>query len=771
MSEHYDFHYQPTGSGAISGQQVLKQTEDAINELGDYVNDNVGGAMDVAQQALETAQNAETNAQTALDTANSFSDAIQSAQQDASTALSTAQTAQTTASNANNTAIQASQDASSAVTTANNASGQVSTLSGTVTALGQRVTTAEGNIGQNTSDITALTTRVGTAEGNITTLQNDVSIAQGNASSAMATAGTVKQQSYVLRYSSTAVTDNSTIAFSTLDNTDNIKSGDKVIDMDGKIFSVVSVDTANQTVTVGSALIDLALDANVVHTSGDETVAGVKTFSDNPVIGSNNVNITVSNRQITANGSYSTPTGNSYSYIQLKAMVNYTDSSPSIDATVGLSVQENAYSDGKNRAFNPSSNNIIDLGLPEKRWANVYATNYYYGSNNVEFSDKFVTTDTNQTISGAKTFSDNLLIYNSDNSVDAPRLNIKTSKYVKGDTTNTDTMRINFLDASGNSVASIYANKNTSGTQYLSFQVYTTDNNNANITSTINYYISKNGDKYFFPYEDNQISLGSTVRRWKSVYATNYYYGSDNVEFSTKFVTTDTNQTISGAKTFSSNVNVYNSDTSAYASYLTLKNQNNVRGSTTAGAQGINFQDKNSKALAQIETRAVSNGSTALNIICYNIDANNDAVSGGISIIKSPTDTNFAPTTDNAVTCGRILAKWSDVQTYQINGLTPSSLSLPDIDNKIDISSYITDLAGVNNEYTPTVNGWICVRSGNATKISILDSATNIGSASISPTATYLTVLVPCVANRKVYIAVMCTSLSHAYFIPCQGNV
>ena len=58
MSEHYDFHYQPTGSGAISGQQVLQQTEDAINELGDYVNDNVGGAMDVAQQALETAQNA-----------------------------------------------------------------------------------------------------------------------------------------------------------------------------------------------------------------------------------------------------------------------------------------------------------------------------------------------------------------------------------------------------------------------------------------------------------------------------------------------------------------------------------------------------------------------------------------------------------------------------------------------------------------------------------------------------------------------------------------
>lgn len=90
-------------------------------------------------------------------------------------------------------------------------------------------------------------------------------------------------QSYVLRYSSASVTDNSTIAYSTLDNTDNIKASDKVIDVDGKIFSVVSVDTTNQTVTVGTALIDLALDANVMHLSGVETVAGIKTFSDIPI--------------------------------------------------------------------------------------------------------------------------------------------------------------------------------------------------------------------------------------------------------------------------------------------------------------------------------------------------------------------------------------------------------------------------------------------------------------------------------------------------------
>lgn len=388
MSEHYDFHYQPTGSGAISGQQVLKQTEDAINELGDYVNDNVGGAMDVAQQALETAQNAETNAQTALDTANSFSGAIQSAQQDASTALSTAQTAQTTASNANNTAIQASQDASLAVTTANNASGQVSTLSGTVTALGQRVTTAEGNIGQNTSDITALTTRVGTAEGNITTLQNDVSIAQGNASSAMATAGTVKQQSYVLRYSSTAVTDNSTIAFSTLDNTDNIKSGDKVIDVDGKIFSVVSVDTANSTVTVGSALIDLALDSTVVHTSGSENVGGIKNFTDDTYIKSLNF----TNEVASTSSSFS-------SIMPIITTVTYTDQTASKSARINLRITASG-----DKSLYPHENNQYALGLTSRKWSEVHGVTYYYGSSDTEFSQKFVTTDTAQDISANKNF-------------------------------------------------------------------------------------------------------------------------------------------------------------------------------------------------------------------------------------------------------------------------------------------------------------------------------------------------------------------------------
>ena len=638
MSEHYDFHYQPTGSGAISGQQVLEQTEDAINELGDYVNDNVGGAMDVAQQALETAQNAEQDAQTALDTANSFSSAIQSAQQDASTALSTAQTAQTTASNANNTALQAQQDASSAVTTANNASGQVSTLSGTVTALGQRVTTAEGNIGQNTSDITALTTRVGTAEGNITTLQNDVSVAQGNASSAMATAGQVKQQSYVFRYSSTALVASSTNSNTLLDNTDNLKVGDKVVDSSGVLFSVTAIDTVNSTFTIGSALIDLALDGNVVHTSGDETVTGFKTFS---------------------------------STLRLTAYPN-------------------------------------------------------------------------------------IRMYMSDDEWDVQPAETKQSE-------------IRFTD------------KNSVIISYFGFQ-HRSDNSEPfrtcwrqrKMDGTSGYYsIDFNNLGNFYPENDNAITLGRTSNRWKSIYATNYYYGSDNVEFSTKFVTTDTNQTISGTKTFSSDLSIANTDTTANTPNLNLRNYKVDRGTTATGVQAITFLDKNAKALTLIESRRISNGNTGTNILTYNTDDSNNTVSGGVSIIKSKTDTSFSPNADNAVTCGRALAKWSDVQTYKVNALEPSSLSLPsgNLNDIIDISSYLTYLDGSSaNTYIAPANGWISITMSNCSGIQAYINGL-WGHQIVRPTTGGVRFFMPICKNMTANILIFGGTIDNARFIPCQGNV
>ena len=239
----YEFHYTPTGTGVISGKEVLEQTEDAINDLGNTAISGVQEALDKAEQALTNSENAVDDAQTALNTANT----------------------------AEGVAIQAQND--------------VSNLSGTVTNIGNRVTTAEGNIsnlkGRMTTaegNITNLQGRMTNAEGNIGNLQTAVSTAQATANSAQQTATTARQQSFVFRYSSTALTASSTNSNTLLDNTDNLKVGDKVIDSNGVLFSITAIDTQNSTFTVGTALIDLAQDSDVVHKSGDESVIGSKRF-------------------------------------------------------------------------------------------------------------------------------------------------------------------------------------------------------------------------------------------------------------------------------------------------------------------------------------------------------------------------------------------------------------------------------------------------------------------------------------------------------------
>ena len=241
----YEFHYTPTGTGVISGKEVLEQTEDAINDLGNTAISGVQEALDKAEQALTNSENAVDDAQTALNTAN----------------------------NAEGVAIQAQNDVSNLSGTVTNIGNRVTTAEGNITNLQGRMTTAEGNIGN-------LQGRMTTAEGNIGNLQTAVSTAQATANSAQQTATTARQQSYVFRYSSTALTASSTNSNTLLDNTDNLKVGDKVIDSSGVLFSITAIDTANSTFTIGTALIDLAQDSDVVHNTGDENVNGIKTFKD-----------------------------------------------------------------------------------------------------------------------------------------------------------------------------------------------------------------------------------------------------------------------------------------------------------------------------------------------------------------------------------------------------------------------------------------------------------------------------------------------------------
>lgn len=218
-----------------------------------------------------------------------------------------------------------------------------------------------------------------------------------------------------LRLVNAQVGSSTTIAFANIDDTNGIKAGDKCMDLDAKLFEITAVDTTNQTVTVGSALIDLALDANVVHKSGDETVGGAKTFNDLQIIsygtqykGSRNAYILPE-----FSAGYSGLAITTLGFAQTLKIGNFVlnaNNKPSLDTSKGYIQIATGENNGVNSCVLESRNSTSSLGTSSNKWSKIYGTEYYYGSNNVEFSTKFVTTDTNQTISGTKTFTDNNMI-------------------------------------------------------------------------------------------------------------------------------------------------------------------------------------------------------------------------------------------------------------------------------------------------------------------------------------------------------------------------
>ena len=185
-------------------------------------------------------------------------------------------------------------------------------------------------------------------------------------------------QAYVLRYASSSVSANSTVAYSSLDNVDNIKIGDKVLDQDGKLYSVTSVDVANSQITVGALLIDLskdsdlsnyytkaevdALDSNVMHKTGAETAAGIKTFSDETYIKSLNFTNEVASTS-----------SSSSAIMPIITTITYSDSSPSQSARLNLRITADGI-----KSFYPHENNAYSLGLSSRSFSDFFSYHGYF---------------------------------------------------------------------------------------------------------------------------------------------------------------------------------------------------------------------------------------------------------------------------------------------------------------------------------------------------------------------------------------------------------
>ena len=476
----YEFHYTPTGTGVISGKEVLEQTEDAINDLGNTAISGVQEALDKAEQALTNSENAVDDAQTALNTAN----------------------------NAEGVAIQAQNDVSNLSGTVTNIGNRVTTAEGNISNLQGRMTTAEGNIGN-------LQGRMTTAEGNIGNLQTAVSTAQATANSAQQTATTARQQSYVFRYSSTALVASSTNSNALLDNTDNLKVGDKVIDSNGVLFSITAIDSQNSTFTIGTALIDLAQDSDVVHKSGNETISGDKVFNNrlikniDVVLGTapstgkfSNIDIADNNKtsllQILG-GVYDT--GNSYVrfFVQNKTADDGTGLSPTGTLrTCGFNINLPATSTSEGQgSITPRGNKTTDFGLLSYQWRNLWCEKLFLNGTQLDPS-AFVTTDTNQTVSGQKAFTD---------------INTISSSSEIGSTGGNNSFKV--LDKNKKTLSSLEGGTFSSGVAYSYWLV----NNGSDVFNGVSLYQSSANLAQLRPYSSTlSLQLGASHRSFSDCY-------------------------------------------------------------------------------------------------------------------------------------------------------------------------------------------------------------------------------------------------------------
>lgn len=148
-------------------------------------------------------------------------------------------------------------------------------------------------------------------------------------------------------------------------------------------------------------------------------------------------------------------------------------------------------------------------------------------------------------------------------------------------------------------------------------------------------------------------------------------------------------------------------------------------------------------------------------------------ISAGFNFILSASGQKvFYPISDSDTDNGTSSAYWKNTYSKLINSINPGALGIPNYQSRTDISAYITDITGTgNNTYSPPADGFVFVRSNNATFLSITDVASGAGQLTRADNAGTLGLYLPVQNDRNVYIKIACTSLDSAYFIPCKGNI
>lgn len=122
-----------------------------------------------------------------------------------------------------------------------------------------------------------------------------------------------------------------------------------------------------------------------------------------------------------------------------------------------------------------------------------------------------------ETIPGQKTFEASIKGYNSDSAQNTVSIDLRTSKVARGNTQDgTDIFSLGFRDKNNESLMFFSCIKRSSGATAEYHTVNTVDNSNNVISRSVSFNINKDGSSSLQPEENNQISLGTSTKKWSA---------------------------------------------------------------------------------------------------------------------------------------------------------------------------------------------------------------------------------------------------------------
>ena len=265
-------------------------------------------------------------------------------------------------------------------------------------------------------------------------------------------------------------------------------------------------------------------------------------------------------------------------------------------------------------------------------------------------------------------------------------------------------------------------------------------------------------------------------------YCANSTWSSWVNETDSEYVHKTGNETVGGAKTFSDNLTIYNSDDTVTPKGLTIRNAQWIMGeSGGTTVSNISFLDKNSSIPVSILASKGFSGQSYLRFAVRTKDSQNNTYSEEIYYdIDTSGNVEFRSWHDNIISLGTSAYKWKDVQTYKVNDLEPSSLSLPDgtLSNQIDISSYFANTgSGDTNSYIAPANGWIYLYvTACKTLTAYIQNVSDTIYSDYKERSSdgQIRMMLPIQKNNRFstqWTTSSTVSITKAVFIPCQGNV